>query len=233
MTDASLVLGYLDPDYFAGGAFRLDAGAARRAIAERIAARSASPWRPRQWACTASSTPGWRRASAWSRSAGPRSAPVCAGGARRRRPSACRCAATGRLYRDFVAAHARVYGHATEGPATIVSLRSIHRVAGHDDAACVDAEPAASEQGGRPIAFTHRGERHYCPARGFAGGGDGATARSRIVRADGTEEIVPSKIVTTLHTGDRLVLEERGGGGWGPSGGFATRGCRHPGGTAR
>jgi N-methylhydantoinase A/oxoprolinase/acetone carboxylase beta subunit len=33
VTDASLVLGYLDPDYFAGGTLRLDLGKARQAIA--------------------------------------------------------------------------------------------------------------------------------------------------------------------------------------------------------
>ena len=31
------------------------------------------------------------------------------------------------LYRDFLAAHDRIYGHSTEGPARIVNLRSIHR----------------------------------------------------------------------------------------------------------
>jgi N-methylhydantoinase A/oxoprolinase/acetone carboxylase beta subunit len=31
------------------------------------------------------------------------------------------------LYRDFLVAHDRVYGHSTEGPARIVNLRSIHR----------------------------------------------------------------------------------------------------------
>jgi N-methylhydantoinase A len=36
-TDANLVLGYLDPDFFAGGRMRLDVGAARAAIAEHIA----------------------------------------------------------------------------------------------------------------------------------------------------------------------------------------------------
>ncbi|MGA8155313.1 MAG: hydantoinase/oxoprolinase family protein [Rhodoplanes sp.] len=36
-TDANLVLGFLDPDYFAGGKMRLDPAAARRVIAERIA----------------------------------------------------------------------------------------------------------------------------------------------------------------------------------------------------
>ncbi len=37
VTDASLALGYLDPDYFAGGALRLDPGLARRAIEEAVA----------------------------------------------------------------------------------------------------------------------------------------------------------------------------------------------------
>jgi N-methylhydantoinase A len=37
VTDASVVLGYIDPDYFLGGQMRLDAVASERAIAERIA----------------------------------------------------------------------------------------------------------------------------------------------------------------------------------------------------
>jgi N-methylhydantoinase A len=37
VTDANLVLGYLNPDFFAGGAMRLSTGAAARAIEERIA----------------------------------------------------------------------------------------------------------------------------------------------------------------------------------------------------
>lgn len=36
-TDANVVLGYLDPDYFAGGRMKLDVAAARRAIGEHIA----------------------------------------------------------------------------------------------------------------------------------------------------------------------------------------------------
>ena len=36
VTDADLVLGYLDPDYFLGGQFRIDLSAARKAIKERI-----------------------------------------------------------------------------------------------------------------------------------------------------------------------------------------------------
>src|SRR5436190_5397820 len=38
VTDADLVLGYLDPDYFLGGQLRIDLAAARQAIQERIAA---------------------------------------------------------------------------------------------------------------------------------------------------------------------------------------------------
>lgn len=37
VTDADLTLGYLDPDYFLGGAMRLDKGASKRAIAKKIA----------------------------------------------------------------------------------------------------------------------------------------------------------------------------------------------------
>src|SRR5262249_25834414 len=37
VTDANLVLGYLDPDGFAGGTMRLDVDAARRSIEERVA----------------------------------------------------------------------------------------------------------------------------------------------------------------------------------------------------
>src|SRR4029079_4012993 len=34
------------------------------------------------------------------------------------------------LYRDFLALHDRIYGHATEQPAAIVNLRSVHRAGG-------------------------------------------------------------------------------------------------------
>ena len=37
VTDADLLLGYLDPDYFLGGAMKLDAEGARRAIQDRVA----------------------------------------------------------------------------------------------------------------------------------------------------------------------------------------------------
>ncbi len=65
------------------------------------------------------------------------------------------------------------------------------------------------------ITLSHRGERHFSRAPGLAGGGGGASARSRIIRADGREEEVPSKLQTVLNRGDRLIVETAGGGGHG------------------
>ena len=65
------------------------------------------------------------------------------------------------------------------------------------------------------VRFTHRGERHFIAPKGRAGGHDGAMARTVIHRADGEKEVVPSKIVTTLRAGDRVVFETAGGGGHG------------------
>ncbi len=65
------------------------------------------------------------------------------------------------------------------------------------------------------ISFSHRGERHFSAARGVAGGGDGARAVSDIYRADGTAISIPSKVVTRLDQGDRVVIQTAGGAGWG------------------
>ncbi len=66
------------------------------------------------------------------------------------------------------------------------------------------------------ITFTHRGERHFCAPSGAFGGKDGITAHTIIHRADGTEEVVPSKLVTRLMPGDRVTIRTAGGGGFGP-----------------
>jgi len=68
---------------------------------------------------------------------------------------------------------------------------------------------------GDEIRFTHRGERHYTGAKGSSGGGQGGTAWSVIRRADGREEVIASKCVTTLSRGDRLLIQTPGGGGFG------------------
>lgn len=65
------------------------------------------------------------------------------------------------------------------------------------------------------MTLTHRGERHFHPAQGYAGGGPGACARGVIHRRTGETEEIPSKIVTDLMAGERLVIETAGGGGFG------------------
>ena len=65
------------------------------------------------------------------------------------------------------------------------------------------------------VVLTHRGERHFHPAQGSQGGGDGACSVSRIVHGDGSEDVVRSKLLTTLKAGDRLIVETAGGGGYG------------------
>ncbi len=65
------------------------------------------------------------------------------------------------------------------------------------------------------ISFSHRGERHFVAAQGAAGGQSGRMAHSHIARRAGGEEVIPSKVVTRLFPGDRLVIETPGGGGFG------------------
>jgi N-methylhydantoinase B len=67
------------------------------------------------------------------------------------------------------------------------------------------------------IRLSHRGERHLAPAEGLAGGEPGATAHSVIRRADGSEQVIRSKIATRLGKGDRLWVGTAGGGGHGPA----------------
>jgi N-methylhydantoinase B len=66
------------------------------------------------------------------------------------------------------------------------------------------------------VSFTYRGERHFFAPQGARGGGEGAKARAIITRVDGREEVIPSKMMTTLKPGDRVVIETAGGGGNGP-----------------
>lgn len=63
------------------------------------------------------------------------------------------------------------------------------------------------------ISFTYRGERHFYAPQGAQGGGDGAKAHAVIRRADGREEVIASKAMARLKSGDRVVIETAGGGG--------------------
>ncbi|RAI02100.1 5-oxoprolinase [Acuticoccus sediminis] len=65
------------------------------------------------------------------------------------------------------------------------------------------------------VRVTYRGERHFFAPAGAAGGGPGGCAKAIITRASGETEEIPSKLVTTLYRGDRLLVVTAGGGGWG------------------
>lgn len=65
------------------------------------------------------------------------------------------------------------------------------------------------------VTVTHRGEGHRYEAAGAQGGASGQSASSKILRANGDEESINSKLVTRLNRGDRLVVQTAGGGGWG------------------
>ncbi len=67
------------------------------------------------------------------------------------------------------------------------------------------------------VSFTYRGERHFFAPQGTRGGGEGAKAKAVITRAGGREEVIPSKMLTTLKHGDRVVIETAGGAGNGPA----------------
>ena len=65
------------------------------------------------------------------------------------------------------------------------------------------------------VVLAHRGERHYTQPWGQAGGAPAASSRSVVVRADGSEEVVPSKQTIHLNRNDRVVMWTAGGGGYG------------------
>jgi N-methylhydantoinase B len=50
---------------------------------------------------------------------------------------------------------------------------------------------------------------------GLAGGNDGASGRTTVIRKDGSEELIPGKTSIRLQPGDRIRIETPGGGGWG------------------
>jgi N-methylhydantoinase B len=65
------------------------------------------------------------------------------------------------------------------------------------------------------VTLTHRGERHFYAAQGSQGGGAGEKAESVIVRSNGEQEVIASKLLTTVKAGDRLIVKTAGGGGYG------------------
>jgi len=66
-----------------------------------------------------------------------------------------------------------------------------------------------------PIQCSFRSDRHYTSPWGLRGGLPAARWVTRVERVGGAVETVPSKRVFVLETGDRLIMETGGGGGFG------------------
>jgi N-methylhydantoinase A len=64
-----------------------------------------------------------------------------------------------KLYRDFLTLHDRIYGHATEQPAAIVNLRSVHRAGGSDRLDEGDYRPADTDPRRPPRSIRVAGAR--------------------------------------------------------------------------
>jgi N-methylhydantoinase B len=65
------------------------------------------------------------------------------------------------------------------------------------------------------LRVSHRGERHSTAPWGVFGGEAGMSSRSVLRRADGTEQVIPSKLDFVMVPGDQLDLWTTGGGGYG------------------
>ena len=60
-----------------------------------------------------------------------------------------------------------------------------------------------------------RSDRAAHPPYGLQGGASGAVSSNLLIRADGSEEVLPSMFSTTIQAGDVFVHRTAGGGGWG------------------
>jgi N-methylhydantoinase B len=88
-----------------------------------------------------------------------------------------------------------------------------------------DSGGAGKHQGGDGIVreievltdceVTLLSERRTFAPWGLAGGSNGSSGKTTVIRNDGSRETMPAKFSTHLHTGDRIRIESPGGGGWG------------------
>ena len=78
-----------------------------------------------------------------------------------------------------------------------------------------------------PATVTVLSERRTEGPWGLCGGEAGAPGRNLLLRADGTEEVLPSKFTRHLQPGDRLRIETPGGGGFGRTSGDARPSASH------
>ncbi|MBB0246942.1 hypothetical protein FNQ90_23160, partial [Streptomyces alkaliphilus] len=69
-----------------------------------------------------------------------------------------------------------------------------------------------------PMSVTLLGSHRRVAPYGMAGGSPGALARDALLGADGTRRELRGRDAVEVTTGDLLVIETPGGGGWGVPG---------------
>jgi 5-oxoprolinase (ATP-hydrolysing) len=67
----------------------------------------------------------------------------------------------------------------------------------------------------RPLELSIISSRRTTKPYGTAGGLPGKGGRNRLLRADGREEELPPVAMAAVGSGDRLIIETPGGGGYG------------------
>ncbi|MCP5157466.1 MAG: hydantoinase/oxoprolinase family protein [Ectothiorhodospiraceae bacterium] len=113
-----------------------------------------------------------------------------------------------RLYRDFLAAHDRVYGHATEAPARFVNLRSVHRAGGAGEVELAETGDSAAPRGSRTIWLPGREEpvEAVVVRRGALAAGERLVGPAIVEQADTTILVRPGW-VGAVSDNALLVLE--------------------------
>ncbi|MEJ0067799.1 MAG: hypothetical protein WDO24_02605 [Pseudomonadota bacterium] len=114
-----------------------------------------------------------------------------------------------RLYADFLVAHNRVYGHSTESPARIVSLRAVHQAGGSQTMTEGGLAPAALRaKSTRRILVAEHG---WCEAAIWdrAALTTGQTiAGPAIVEQTDTTVLIEPGWTGTVHSSGSLILEQ-------------------------
>jgi N-methylhydantoinase A len=116
----------------------------------------------------------------------------------------------GRLYRDFLALHDRIYGHSTPSPAAIVNLRTVHRAGGSDTIEDGAYRAAAGEALKAPRTIRVAGAREAVAAAIYhrAAMPAGMTiAGPAIVEQDDTTTLVEPAWRGTVLADGNLLLE--------------------------
>jgi N-methylhydantoinase A/oxoprolinase/acetone carboxylase beta subunit len=116
------------------------------------------------------------------------------------------------LYRDFLAAHDRIYGHSTEGAARIVNLRSIHRSTVGRPATAAPARAAGDDahKGKRSILTAESGK--FLPAdvydRSTMAIGLEIRGPAIVEQADTTTLIEPGWLATVVANGTLIITAD-------------------------